>query len=91
MREFDLYSNSPCLNKTLAEIKFPAGVRVMMIRRNQSFLLPKGDTQLLLNDGLLVMGDKNSIRELLEKFLPGNNFYEEEEADNMLLSRSFYE
>ena len=91
MREFDLYANSPCLNKTLAEIKFPSGVRVMMIRRNQSFLMPKGDTQLLLNDGLLVMGDKNSIKELLEKFLPGNTFYEEEEAENISLQGVFYE
>ena len=85
MREFDLHENSPCKDKTLAEIKFPAGLRIMMIRRNQSFLIPQGNTKLQVNDGLLVMGDKESIKQLLTDFLPGNSFYEEEEAEDLNL------
>ena len=77
MREFDVNENSPCLNKTLAQCQLPLGVRVMLIRRNQSFVMPKGDTKLQLHDGLLVMGDSKTMQILVDDYLPGNTFTEE--------------
>jgi len=77
MREFDVNENSPCLDKTLAQCQLPLGVRVMLIRRSQSFVMPKGDTKLQLHDGLLVMGDSKTMQILVDDYLPGNTFTEE--------------
>ena len=77
MREFDVNEDSPCLNRTLAQCQLPSGLRVMLVRRNQSFILPKGDTVLQLHDSLLVMGDSSQMHQLVDEFLPGNTFVEE--------------
>ena len=75
--EFDVHCDSCCLNKTLAEIKLPEGVRVMLIRRNNSFIMPRGDTELHLHDGLLLMGDSATLHALSEEYFPGNEYFED--------------
>lgn len=77
MHEFDVNKNSACIDRTLAELNLPPGLRIMLIRRNQSFLMPDGNTRLQLHDGLLVMGDSASLRKLVDEFLPGNSFFED--------------
>ena len=76
MHEFEIDSRSPCLNKTLAEIKLPSEARVMLIRRNGAFVMPRGDTVILQEDGLLIMGNHLLMHELAQKYFPGNDFFE---------------
>ena len=75
--EFDIFCDSPCLNKTLAELKLPGGAWVMLIRRNNSFVMPRGDTQIQLNDSLMVMADSHVMSKIAEEYFPGNDYYQE--------------
>ena len=75
--EFDIFCDSPCLNKTLAELKLPGGAWVMLIRRNNSFVMPRGDTQIQLNDSLMVMADSHVMGKIAEEYFPGNDYYQE--------------
>ena len=76
MHEFEVDANSLCLDKTLAEIKIPHPARVMLIRREGKFIMPQGDTKILLNDGLLIMGDHGLLHKLAQSHFPGNDFLE---------------
>ncbi len=76
MHEFEIDASSPCLNKSLAETEFPGGVRVMLVRRNGTFVMPRGDTIIQHGDGLLIMGDSNQLHELAKRYFPGNDFFE---------------
>ena len=75
--EFDIFCDSPCLNKTLAELRLPGGAWVMLIRRNNSFVMPRGDTQIQLNDSLMVMADSQVMSRIAEEYFPGNDYFQE--------------
>lgn len=53
-REFIIDKRSD--QKTLAELGLPKGALVMLIRREDKFLIPQGATQLLAGDNLMIMG-----------------------------------
>ena len=76
MHEFDVDNHSPCLNRTLAEIKLPEGARVMLIRREGSFIMAKGSTTIQLNDGLLIMAERKIQHQLARDYFPGNDFFD---------------
>lgn len=77
MHEFEVDARSLCLNKTLAELKLPTGTRVMLVRRQCSFIMPDGKTELKLNDGVLIMGSHKNLHVLAQEYFPGNDFFEE--------------
>ena len=77
MHEFDVHDDSPCLNRTLAELNLPDGIRVMLIRRNNSFIMPRGNTKIILHDGLLLMGERGVMHDMAEEYFPGNDYYED--------------
>ena len=76
MHEFEIDKSSPCINKKLAEVKFPKDTRVMLVRRNGDFIMPSGDTTIEQDDGLLIMGDHGSLHKLAQEYFPGNDFFE---------------
>ena len=49
----------------------------MLIRRNNSFVMPRGDTQIQLNDSLMVMADSHVMSKIAEEYFPGNDYYQE--------------
>ena len=50
---------------TLKDIRLPGHTLVVMVYRNEKYFVPKGLTQLLVGDKLLVVSDNND--ELLQK------------------------
>ena len=73
MQEFEVSENSVLAGKTLAEIAFPAGVLVTMIRRNDRFIPAHGNTQIFAGDGLLVMAERRLIDNLEKKYFKNKN------------------
>jgi cell volume regulation protein A len=64
MKEFNVTADSQLIGKSLAEIKFPNGVMVVLIRRNNTFVLARGESVVELHDGLLLLGDGGLVEEL---------------------------
>lgn len=77
MKEFEVRSESPCINKTLAELEFPGGVLILLIRRGGSFIMARGNTEIKDGDGVLLMGDEQQIAALQEKYFPGGDYSED--------------
>ena len=73
MKEYRVRAGNELIGKTLAEIKFPQGVLVTMIRRNKSFIPPHGDTRIEEKDGMLIMADIKLLKELEKKYFFPNN------------------
>ena len=76
MHEFEIDKSSPCVNKSLAAINLPHEARVMLIRRNGKFEIPRGDTVVEANDGLLIIGHHELLHKLAKEYFPGNDFFE---------------
>lgn len=73
MKEYRVRAGNELIGKTLAEIKFPQGVLVTMIRRNKFFIPPHGDTRIEEKDGMLIMADIKLLKELEKKYFFPNN------------------
>ena len=76
MHEFEIDKSSPCVNKSLAAINLPHEARVMLIRRDGKFEIPRGDTVIKANDGLLIIGHQDLLHKLAKEYFPGNDFFE---------------
>jgi Kef-type K+ transport system membrane component KefB/Trk K+ transport system NAD-binding subunit len=63
LREFTLY-NSSLQGKKLMELKFPADVLVLAIRRDDELVVPHGTTKLVTGDHLTIIGNLDSLSEL---------------------------
>lgn len=57
------------IGKQLKEIKWPAEVLVAMVERGSATFAPNGNTQLLENDVLTVIGEPKSINQLYERYM----------------------
>ena len=68
MREYHIEKDHQFVGKSLAEIGFPSGVLVTMIRRNDSFIPPRGDTTIMAGDGMLIMADISILQKLEKEF-----------------------
>lgn len=68
MKEFTVTTDSALINKSLAEIKFPTGVMVVLIRRNNTFVLARGESIVQEGDGLLLLGDGTLVEELVATY-----------------------
>lgn len=60
MRDHVVTADDIAHGKTLRELHLPHGIRVMMVRRNERFLVPHGSMQLQEGDHLLIiMGESD--------------------------------
>tara|TARA_R110002012_G_scaffold213018_3_gene384091 strand:+ start:6607 stop:8706 length:2100 start_codon:yes stop_codon:yes gene_type:complete len=69
---FSLTKNEPShilINKKLMEVSFPKDVLVVFIDRKNTSFAPKGNTVLLENDVLTIVGEPKSINTLYDKFI----------------------
>lgn len=69
LREFTLYSSS-LQGRRLMDLKFPADVLVLAIRRDDELIVPHGTTKLSTGDRLTILGNLDSLsvlEELLER------------------------
>ena len=73
MHEYKVAAESVLAGKTLAEINFPTGVLVTMIRREKSFIPPNGNTVIRAGDGMLIMAETRLLREIAEAHFPGQH------------------
>lgn len=67
-REIDILPNSASVGRQISELNLPAGALILLIRRENDFLIPRGDTQIEPFDTLLVMAEKQAlcnVREIL--------------------------
>jgi basic amino acid/polyamine antiporter, APA family len=60
---------SEMIGKQLKEIIFPAEVLVAMVERDTTTFTPNGNTKLLENDILTIIGEPRSIKQLYEKYM----------------------
>jgi trk system potassium uptake protein TrkA len=61
-------NNAKAANKTLKELSIPKKTVLIAVTRGESLLIPKGDTQILVDDELLALTDEPSRKELQEMF-----------------------
>ncbi|MDA3881135.1 MAG: amino acid permease [Prolixibacteraceae bacterium] len=59
------------VGKKLMEIPFPTDVLVAIIERDGITITPKGNTELLVNDILTIIGEPKSIAQMMKKYLEG--------------------
>lgn len=67
-REIDILPNSVSVGRQISELNLPAGALILLIRRENDFLIPRGETQIAPFDTLLVMAEKHAlcnVREIL--------------------------
>lgn len=67
-QEFIISQDSELENKTLAQIGLPPQAFVIMIRRNGTYIVPKGNSILRVNDCLTILGQSAILKECGEKF-----------------------
>ncbi|MBE6392232.1 MAG: potassium/proton antiporter [Lentisphaerae bacterium] len=68
MREFEVSDNSELVDRTLAQIAFPAGALVTMIRRKDRFIPAHGNTLINAGDGLLIMAEEGLLQAIEKKY-----------------------
>jgi len=59
---------SQLINRKLREVKIPKGCLVACIRRDATIIVPQGETRLLENDELIIIGEPDGMKEFREKF-----------------------
>jgi basic amino acid/polyamine antiporter, APA family len=60
---------SEMIGKQLKEIKYPQDVLVALVERNSATFAPNGNTRLMENDVLTVIGEPKSISQLYDKYM----------------------
>jgi len=69
LKELPVPSNSHMAGKAIVELGLPADFLVILIARDNDFVLPSGGTILQGGDTLLVLSDKKSFDEVLTKLI----------------------
>ncbi len=62
-------TQSDMIGKQLKEIKYPSDVLVALVERNSVTFAPNGNTQLLENDVLTIIGEPKSISQLYDRYM----------------------
>lgn len=57
------------IGKQLKEVKYPSEVLVALVERNGATFAPNGNTRLLENDVLTIIGEPKSINQLYEQYM----------------------
>lgn len=64
--ELDIPENSPALNRAIVQLKLPKNSYIVMIHRGDKYVTPSGDTQIMVNDHLLVMANSKDTVEVVK-------------------------
>ena len=72
MKEFEVMESAPFVGKRLSELGLPSGALVLLIRRGHRFVVPRGSTEILLHDSLMILGEGRVLDEV-EKILGKSN------------------
>ena len=84
MFEFTVSPESPLVGMIVAELGLPAGVLILLIRRDEKFFPPRGNTPVEEGDGLLIMGRSEVMREVAEKFFPDTDYRPVQTLDEIM-------
>lgn len=68
--EIHVPTTSPALGKKLSELGLPRGALLITISRNDEFVVPNGQTEILADDALLVLADTEAARRIEQLILP---------------------
>lgn len=60
-REFEVLPGAPFIGRTLATLGLPAGALVLLIRRGGGFVVPHGNTEIMVNDALMILGSPDVL------------------------------
>lgn len=63
LKEIELFEDDPAVGKSLVELHLPENALVILINRAGKFLVPKGVTQLQIDDKLLLLASKEELEE----------------------------
>jgi len=63
--------DAPITRGTLASMNLPKNVILVMLRRGDEMIVPRGDTQVQPGDKVVAMGRWSAVRQLLNDFLQG--------------------
>ncbi len=74
MFEFEVPPDAAFADEPLSRLALPEGVLVLMVRRGDGFVSPRGNTVLKRGDGLLMLGDEAAMAETAKKFFPGSDY-----------------
>ena len=69
LEEFIIPFNSSIDGKKLVDLRLPENALIVLVCRDEEFLLPKGETLLHSGDVLQVLTDKSLIKEIYEKLI----------------------
>ena len=61
--EIELAPDAAVVNQTLSSLNMPKNALVLLIRRGGRFVMPRGDTELLAGDSLMLLGTPEAVRE----------------------------
>lgn len=64
LKELPIRPNSPFTEKSIVELGLPAEFLVVLIVRNQEFIMPSGGIKLLEDDTLIVLADKETFAQV---------------------------
>jgi len=64
LKEIQISAGDFAHNKQILELGLPPSVLITLINREGKFIVPRGDTHIFENDKLLVLSDKQNIREI---------------------------
>ena len=68
--EIHVPTTSPALGKKLSELGLPRGALLITISRDDEFVVPNGQTEILADDALLVLADTEMARRIEQLILP---------------------
>lgn len=72
LKEIEIEGGDFALGKQILELGLPEKVLVILINREGKFFIPRGTTEILENDKLLILSDKKNVSEI-KKLLKENN------------------
>ena len=69
LQEIEIPENSIAVGKRIVDLQIPSGAIIAMITRDNSFITPRGDTEVQENDILLILTENKSNLELVRDYL----------------------
>ncbi len=75
--EFEVPAGSPFAGKRLVELKLPESALVLLIRRGNNFVVPRGATQVQERDALMLIASEKDLDEIAKRILPEHAAQEE--------------
>jgi len=68
LKELPVPPDSPMVGKAIVEMGLPDEFLVILVARENDFVLPSGGTVLQAGDTLLVLSDKESLEDVVTRF-----------------------